>query len=43
MEKIKDWQATYHIDCNFLVQNLFIVKNLIRLLVQLHKLVPILL
>ena len=39
IEKSKDLQAAYHIDCNFLVQNLSIEKNCTRLLsVQLHKL-----
>ena len=37
MEKSKDRQAAYHIDCEFLVQNLFIVRNLVRFSVQKNK------
>ena len=39
MEKSKDGQAACHIDCKFLMLNLFITKNVIRLLsTQSHKL-----
>ena len=38
MKKSKDRQAACHIDCKFLVLNLFIVKNVMRLLsIQSHK------